>query len=498
MNTEVFVRVYDNAGNVSEWVSAGFVKINKTGPSVPIITYDGGSNSHSWKEDYEKTLLSIATSGIAGYEVDKDKDGTADQIINSNGKFVPEDGYDSCTVRFRAVDNAGNVGQWTEENHIHMDTSHPAINGGTETVHTKCSRCGKTLSQSHEYTKTVITNATCTTNGTSRYTCSCGYEYDIQDIPATGHTWRITSYTEVTKSNWNEAGVHHSKDYAESVTAESTKTINVYSSATEYTTKTINWKNRVDFQCYKDCSLHYTSNEYVWNACERWPKLTYKCFVCGTTSASGFVSSAEPDTEIVGPFNAEITISGNSSQTSLPVTLSATVTHKVSDKPIQIAECKYVVLQNSVPIGTDEASYTGGTFSSNGQTINISLNDAGDWYIHVLSVDSAGGKKETIKGPIKVVANYHTHTGNSSSGGGCYTSYHAGTRTKCGTWNCISNVSGTVTFRCSGCKQEVTQYNVDTSGNGWGMGDHYRETSAYYSIACGKSETTIDSCTVTY
>ena len=38
----------------------------------------------------------------------------------------------------------------------------------------------------HNYTKTVLSNATCTTAGTVKYTCSCGDSY-TETIPATGH-----------------------------------------------------------------------------------------------------------------------------------------------------------------------------------------------------------------------------------------------------------------------------------------------------------------------
>ena len=38
----------------------------------------------------------------------------------------------------------------------------------------------------HSYTKTVLSNATCTTAGTVKYTCSCGDSY-TKTIPATGH-----------------------------------------------------------------------------------------------------------------------------------------------------------------------------------------------------------------------------------------------------------------------------------------------------------------------
>ena len=38
----------------------------------------------------------------------------------------------------------------------------------------------------HSYTKTVLSNATCTTSGTVKYTCSCG-DFYTETIPATGH-----------------------------------------------------------------------------------------------------------------------------------------------------------------------------------------------------------------------------------------------------------------------------------------------------------------------
>lgn len=68
--------------------------------------------------------------------------------------------------------------------------AHTPTNGGTAAAHTKCSVCNTTLSSTHNYNKTTQTAATCTTKGTSKYTCSCGYSYTSQDIPATGlHTY---------------------------------------------------------------------------------------------------------------------------------------------------------------------------------------------------------------------------------------------------------------------------------------------------------------------
>ena len=49
-----------------------------------------------------------------------------DQTVNEDGSFIPGNGTDSCNVRFRAVDRAGNKGPWTDTHHIHMDTQAPS------------------------------------------------------------------------------------------------------------------------------------------------------------------------------------------------------------------------------------------------------------------------------------------------------------------------------------------------------------------------------------
>ena len=191
------------------------------------------------------------------------------------------------------------------------------------------------------------------------------------------------------------------------------------------------------------------------------------------------------------PDEVTITITGEKEQSTLPVTLSTNI--KVNGQ--DATSGKYVINNTEEVLGTDDNSYTEEITDGN---INVTLEQANSYYIHTLTKDKYGRKQETIKGPITISVEYHKHTGNSSSGGGCYTSYHAATKTKCGTWNCISNVGGTVKFKCSGCGQEVTEYNVDTSGSGWGKGDHYKETSAYYSVACGKNTSTIEKYIIEY
>lgn len=134
------------------------------------------------------------------------------------------------------------------------------------------------------------------------------------------------------------------------------------------------------------------------------------------------------------PVAASIQISGNTYVSSLPTTLSATVTHEdiegtatTESSGIDISKCKYTLNTSSIELGTNPSSYDS-SFSSNGQTLTLTLSSTEtSYYLHVLSVDGEGNSKETIKGPIYVSTDYHKHTGNSSSGGGCYTkaNYHS-------------------------------------------------------------------------
>ena len=73
----------------------------------------------------------------------------------------------------------------------------------------------------------------------------------------------------------------------------------------------------------------------------------------------------------------------------------------------------------------------------------------------------------------------HTHNATGSC------RYESGRR-KCGHWDCILNTGDTQRFQCSGCGARAEQHD-DTSGNGWGMGDHYVNYEYY---ACGSPTNT--------
>ena len=64
---------------------------------------------------------------------------------------------------------------------------HIKIPGGLVDIHEKCSVCNDILSATHSYKSQIVTNATCTSMGSTKYTCSCGYNYIKQDIDALGH-----------------------------------------------------------------------------------------------------------------------------------------------------------------------------------------------------------------------------------------------------------------------------------------------------------------------
>ena len=121
-NRTGYNRVCDYAGNCSTISTT--IRIDKTAPTVPTVTYNGGSNSCSWKNNYNLTLNSSdSLSGVRVYQVDWTGDSASNSDVTSN--FIPWNGYSSCNNRFRAVDNAGNISEWTGVHHIHMDTEKP-------------------------------------------------------------------------------------------------------------------------------------------------------------------------------------------------------------------------------------------------------------------------------------------------------------------------------------------------------------------------------------
>ena len=97
--------------------------------------------------------------------------------------------------------------------------------------------------------------------------------------------------------------------------------------------------------------------------------------------------------DTVIPQAAGISLSGTSTTTAGSVT--ATVTLKDNESGVNTTASKWVYNTNAGNIGTNESSYNN-NFSSNVQTITLKATTPGTYYLHVLSVDNAGNKKEII------------------------------------------------------------------------------------------------------
>ena len=104
--------------------------------------------------------------------------------------------------------------------------------------------------------------------------------------------------------------------------------------------------------------------------------------------------------DTIVPQQAQISLSDTTAKEGESTT--ATVTHTDKESGVAITNCKWVYNMTGTPIGTEEENYTGGSFSSNGQTINLTATTAGTYYLHVLTVDKAGNKIESISNAVTV------------------------------------------------------------------------------------------------
>ena len=103
--------------------------------------------------------------------------------------------------------------------------------------------------------------------------------------------------------------------------------------------------------------------------------------------------------DAVNPQDASISLSGTSTNTEGSIT--ATVTLNDNESGVNVTASKWIYNTNSGYIGTSESSYNN-NFSSNGQTITLKSTTAGTYYLHVLTVDNAGNKRETISNAVAV------------------------------------------------------------------------------------------------
>ena len=73
-----------------------------------------------------------------------------------------------------------------------------------------------------------------------------------------------------------------------------------------------------------------------------------------------------------------------------------------NESGININQTKWVLNKEAGNIGTEASKYTGGTFTRTPETITLLTTAGGTYYLHVLTVDNAGNKKEAISKKIEI------------------------------------------------------------------------------------------------
>ena len=98
--------------------------------------------------------------------------------------------------------------------------------------------------------------------------------------------------------------------------------------------------------------------------------------------------------------SAIIKLSGTTIEVGKPLT--AEVAQTDNESGINISQTKWILNKEAGNIGTEASSYTGGTFTKTPETITIPTTTGGTYYLHVLTVDNAGNKKEIISEKVRI------------------------------------------------------------------------------------------------
>ena len=115
-------------------------------------------------------------------------------------------------------------------------------------------------------------------------------------------------------------------------------------------------------------------------------------------TSSGKYANIEVRDDIVP--TATIKLSGTAVEIGKPLT--AEVVQTDNESGININQTKWVLNTEAGNIGIEASKYTGGTFTKTQETITIPTTTGGTYYLHVLTVDNAGNKKEIISSAVTI------------------------------------------------------------------------------------------------
>ena len=108
--------------------------------------------------------------------------------------------------------------------------------------------------------------------------------------------------------------------------------------------------------------------------------------------------------DTTAPENANIEI--NPANVIVGESVTATVTHVDSGIGVDVENSKWVLTESAEPIGISDGEVSKYTekFTANPETVTLDSSNAGTYYLHVLTVDKAGNKTETISNAITISA----------------------------------------------------------------------------------------------
>ena len=115
----------------------------------------------------------------------------------------------------------------------------------------------------------------------------------------------------------------------------------------------------------------------------------------------GFNYGKEASITVLDNISPSATITLDKQSIDTNTSVKARVVHSDGQSGVDTRNCKWAFNQTSTYMGVN-ASYNGGNFSSNSSDLTLTADSKGTYYLHVLTVDKAGNKKETISKPITV------------------------------------------------------------------------------------------------
>ena len=116
----------------------------------------------------------------------------------------------------------------------------------------------------------------------------------------------------------------------------------------------------------------------------------------------GISSGKYANIEVMDKIEPNATIKLSGTTVEVGGTLTAEVTQTDNESGIDISQTKWVFNTEAGNIGTEASKYTGGTFTKTPETITIPTTTGGTYYLHVLTVDNAGNKKEIISSAVTI------------------------------------------------------------------------------------------------